>query len=284
MTAPEVSFVDRAGCKLAYSIAGEGVPVLFIQGVGVWGDGWKPQVDELAGRCRCITFDNRGMARSQPMSPKLTIEMMADDALAVMDAAGFESAHLVGHSMGGLMALQLALSAKQRVRSLSLLCTFASGAVPNRLSPEIVWIGTRTRIGTRAMRRNAFLELVMPPAMLARGDRAALAEDLAPLFGHDLAEHPPVVMQQLKAMKRCDLTPRLGEIDVPTLVVSGAYDRIAPPWAGRAIAQGIVGSRFVELPDAAHGVPIHTPELINPLLIEHISQAESKAFTSQNAP
>jgi 3-oxoadipate enol-lactonase len=80
-----------------------------------------------------------------------------------MAAAGWESVHLAGHSMGGLTALLAALTAPSRIRSLSLLCTFADGRVPTALTPSMIWTGIRTRIGTRRMRRQAFLEMVVPP-------------------------------------------------------------------------------------------------------------------------
>ena len=128
--------VRHKGCELSYWVRGAGAPVLFIQGVGVHGSGWTPQIDALADRCQCTTFDNRGLGLSQPRGCAITVEQMADDAAAVMDAVGWQSAHIVGHSLGGLVALHLALSARARVRSLSLLCTFARGrdATPRRLS------------------------------------------------------------------------------------------------------------------------------------------------------
>src|SRR4051794_31384796 len=119
--------LDYRGCRLSYAVRGNGPPVLFIQGTGTHGDGWRPQVDELSTRFRCLTFDNRGMANSQPHAGPLTVEQMAEDARALLDTQGWASAHVVGHSLGGLIALQLALDAPRRVRSLALLCTFARG-------------------------------------------------------------------------------------------------------------------------------------------------------------
>src|SRR5690348_5898738 len=115
--------VEFAGCTFAYSVRGEGEPVVFIQGAGLHGDGWLPQTESLSARFRCLTFDNRGIAKSQPAGAPVTIQQMASDTLAVMDAAGFGAAHVVGHSMGGVIAQQIALTRPERVRSLSLLCT-----------------------------------------------------------------------------------------------------------------------------------------------------------------
>jgi pimeloyl-ACP methyl ester carboxylesterase len=275
--------IDTHGCRLTYNIHGsaDGAPVLFIQGVGVHGNGWRPQVDALAADFHCATFDNRGMGLSQPVGAcALTVEQMAEDALAVMRDVGWESAHVVGHSLGGLIALQLALAHREVVRSLSLLCTFADGRIPTRLTPRMLWVGTRTRIGSRRSRRRAFLELVMPPGVASNGDADALAAELEPLFGHDLADQPPIVMPQLRATKRCNLTPRLSELaGVPTLVVSATHDPIAPPPAGEQIAAGISGARHVEFLDASHGLPISHSARVNALLVSHLHG--SQAATSQ---
>ena len=268
-----LKFVEHRGCRLAYRVTGDGPPVLFIQGSGVHGDGWRPQVDVLASRFRCLTFDNRGMGNSQPHGASITVEQMAEDALVLMDTVGWESAHIVGHSLGGLIAQQVAIAARRRVRSLSLLCTFSKGADATQLSWEMFCLGLRTYIGTRPMRRRAFTEMVLPPGL--PGDRDSWAEQLAPICGHDLADHPPVVMKQLAAMRAYDATPRLGTLaGIPTLVVGARHDKIAKPSIVRALAAAIPGSRFVEFEEAAHGVTIQCADRINALLEEHLSNAE----------
>jgi pimeloyl-ACP methyl ester carboxylesterase len=259
------------GCHLAYEISGVGPPAIFIQGVGVHGGGWIPQIRTLAEHYECLSFDNRGLGRSQPLGARLTIQQMAQDTLALMDVQGWKSAHLVGHSMGGLIALHIALSARERVRTLSMLCSFARGRDTMRLSPAMLSTWLRTTIGSKPQRRKAFLEIVMPPSALAGSDHASLASELAPIFGHDLAHQPPVATKQLSAMVRYDATPRLAELaGLPSLVLSAAHDRIAPPRIGRAVAASIPGARFVEIPDASHGVTIQRADRINALLMEHL--------------
>jgi aminoacrylate hydrolase len=270
--------VERDGCRLVYDVRGDGPPVVLIHGVAVHGDGWRPQVDELAPSYRCLTFDNRGMGRSQPVGAPLTVELMAADALALMDAERWSSAHVVGHSLGGLVALCMALGAPDRVRSLSLLCTFASGRDAAPPTPRMLWTGARSRIGTPRMRRLAFLDIVMPAGTVATAERDAVAERLAPLFGHDLGDQPPITSKQLAAMRRYDARARLGELGaIPTLVASAAHDPIAPPAVGRAIAAGVPGARFVVLPDASHGVTIQFADRVNALLAGHFASAEAGA-------
>jgi aminoacrylate hydrolase len=260
--------------QIHYERAGRGPAVLLIQGVGVVGEGWRPQIEGLAGELTLISFDNRGIGKSTFDGGPLTIEGMAEDALAIMRAEHLEEFHVVGHSMGGLIAQQLALTAPSQVKSLSLLCTFEHGKQGSRPSLSMLATALRTRLGTRRMRRHAFLELVMPAALLAELDRDALAERLAPLFGHDLADQPPIVMAQLRAMSRYDARPRLAELGrIPTLVVIASEDRIARVPFGRALAAAIPGASLVELPAAGHGVPIHQAELVNDLLREHFRSA-----------
>jgi len=262
--------VETDGCLIAYDVRGRGPTVLFIQGVGVHGDGWLPQIDELASRFTCISFDNRGMGRSRPAGAKISVERMANDALAILDAEGIETAHIVGHSLGGLVALQLAQTDRKRVRSLALLCTFPSGRAAAPLTLRMIWFGLRSRIGTRSMRRRGFLRLVLPPGPILDAD--ALEERLAALFGHDLADQPPIVGEQLRAMRASNLMPRLAELDgLPTLVVNAVHDPIAPPRAGRMIRDGIPGSRYEEVPDASHGLPITHTGLVNALLLKHLA-------------
>lgn len=265
------SVVEHRGCRLAYSVCGSGPKVLFIQGVGVQGDGWRPQTDALSDRFTCLSFDNRGMGESQPFTPPITVEQMADDARAVMDAAGWDAAHVVGHSLGGLTAVQLALSARSGVKSLTLLCTFTGGKTAAPMTARMIWLGMRTKLGTRRMRRHSFLRLVLPPGQTA--DLDAMADKLAGLFGHDLADSPPVVDHQLKALRSTDLTSQLGELaGLPTLIVNAAHDPIAPPSAGRALHAGIPGSRYVEIADASHGWPITHAEQANAMLAEHFGE------------
>ena len=271
---------EHDGCRLAYRVCGEGPRVLFIQGVGVHGSGWRPQTDELSARYSCLTFDNRGLGRSVPAGKVVTVERMAGDARAVLDAAGWPCAHVVGHSLGGLVAVQLALLARPRVRSLGLLCTFPSGRRAAPLTWRMICLGLRASVGFRRMRRRGFLRLIFPPgASIEPG----AAERLAELFGHDLADQPPVAREQLRAMRASDPSPRLAELSgLPTLVVSAAHDPIAPPELGRALAAGIPGSRFVEIPGASHGLPITHADQVNRLLADHVSAVETAPLSGSD--
>lgn len=269
--------LQRDAGPLYYELEGNGPPVLFIQGIGVTGEGWRPQVADLARDHATLFFDNRGIGRSQPCTGEITIEAMAADALALMDAAGWRSAHVVGHSMGGVIAQQLAFDAPSRVRSLSLWCTFARGKEGARPTPRVIWLSLRSRLGTRAMRRRAFLDMLFPREFLRAADLAALAARTGAIVGRDLADSPAIMMKQLGALGRHDGAARLAELkSIPALVVSGRHDPIALPRFGRQLAELLPRARYEEFADAAHGVTIQEPVRVNARLRAFIRETEAK--------
>lgn len=248
---------------------GSGPPVLFIQGAGIPGKGWDPQLDGLSDRFTCAAFDNRGIDGKK--IPAFTIDDMRRDALDVMDALGWESAHVVGHSIGGLVAQSLALEDRARVKSLTLMCTFHHGTEPSRMSPWIVWVGARTFVGTRRMRRRAFLEMILSAEERSRPDLDAYATELSAYFGRDLADPAPIAMKQLSAASKFDAAERLRELEgLPTMVLSATYDKIALPAFGRALARAIPGAHYAER-NAAHGLPITRAKEVNDLLAAHFT-------------
>ena len=267
--------LHTADVDLHYELSGEGPPLLLIQGVGCIGETWRPQVRELRERYQVLTFDNRGIGASQPCRGAITIPAMAADALALMDAAGWESAHVAGHSMGGLIAQQLAADAPQRVRSLSLQCTFSKGSEAARITPWVLWMNLRIRLGPRRSRRRAFLELVMPPGAVTQANAEALIVEMTSLVGRDLSEQPPILMKQVMAMGKHDISARLRELShIPTQVLSAQHDPIAKTEYGRRLASLIPGSVYEELSGASHAVTIHDAPRVNERMSAFLDHAE----------
>ena len=136
-----------------------------------------------------------------------------------------------------------------------------------------MWIGLRMRFAPRPVRRHAFMELVLPPGV-QHGNPAGIATLLSRAFGHDIADLPPKSDEQLSAMGKHDVTPRLAELAaIPALVISAEHDLIARPASGRAIAAGIPGARYVEIAGASHALPVLEPERCAELLMGHICQS-----------
>jgi pimeloyl-ACP methyl ester carboxylesterase len=273
-----MSFIKLGDATLHYKLQGRGEPVLFIQGCGVAGSGWQPQMDALSEDYLCLAFDNRGIGKSASSAEHLTVEQMAADALALLDAMGWDRAHVVGHSLGGVIAQQLALDAPERIKSLSLLCTFSKGVEGGRITPSTAWMGLRTRLGTRAMRRRAFLRMLFPPEFLATLNMDDFAAALAPVIGRDLADSPPVLMKQVRALAAHDCTAQLRKLSkIPTLVVSAEKDPIALTYFGRLLCLHIDDARYFEIKGASHGVTLQRPDLVNQLLRDHFLGAASSS-------
>lgn len=269
--------LKRIDVNLNYEFHGHGSPVIFIHGVGVAGSAWHPQVDGLRDSFEIITFDNRGLGQSLPCPGAISIEAMAGDVQALMDMKKWESAHVVGHSMGGVIAQQFALDCPKRVRSLSLLCTFARGKDAARITPWVLGMTLRTRLGTRRMRRRAMLEMIWPADLLRAADTDKLAAQLAPLIGRDLADQPPILIKQVRALGRHNTMARLHELNgIPSLIISAEKDLIAPPVHGKMIAAGIPGASFELMKNASHGVTIHNAEEINRRLCEFFDSVEKQ--------
>ena len=264
--------VDVAtGTQLYYESVGTGPAILLIQGVGAVGEAWRKQVEPLARDHRVVLYDNRGIGKSASWTEKVSVEMLAGDALALMDALDIEEAHVGGHSLGGVIAQQVALDAPGRVKSLMLMCTVHRGKDGARVTPSVLWTAVRMRVGTKRMRRAAFLAMVLPPELLTERDTDELAEELRPAFGRDLASTPPIVMKQAMALGRHDASSRLQELEgIPTLVLSADRDTVCPAASGRRLAAAIPGARYREI-TGAHGVPLMQPAPFNALLLEHLA-------------
>lgn len=270
--------IATTNARVQYWKTGTGPAVVLVQGAGVIGEGWRPQIDALKDRYTVIWIDNRGIGQSVRTAGRLTVEDMAADVLAVADAERLDHFHLAGHSMGGLIAQQVALARPDRVRSLALLCTFLKGRQGATMSLPLLLVAIRSRIGTRRMRRHAFVEMVMTPEYLAAVNRDELCEGLQGLFGRDLADQPPIVMQQVRAMSKFDASARLSALgSIRTLVMSAEHDRIARPAYGRALAAAIPGATFTECTGAGHAVTIQCAAEVNAILLRHLEAVQSAA-------
>ena len=273
-----IETLEHRECALAFRKTGEGPAVLFIQGVAVHGDGWQPQMVELSTNYTCLSFDNRGIGNSQPLGvKKLTVQQMAEDALALIDAQAWNKCHIVGHSLGGHIATALALTAPERVRSLALFCTSARGKDMPPITLQFLWTSLRSQIGPKPNRRRAFLEMIMPIKMRESEDLDEWANKMAKIFGHDLAEAPSVLHKQVSAYRSHDATSRLRELgSIPTIVASGSEDPVGPPRLGQALAEGIPNSEFHLLDGASHGMTVTHAEEINKLLADHFSKTSTQ--------
>ena len=260
------------GASLGVIREGTGPAILFIQGVGVAAQAWRPQLAALVGDYQCIAFDNRGVGRSRGDAGPTSIEALAADAVAVLDWAGVERAHVVGHSMGGVIAQQLALDHPARVRSLALVCTFSRGREAVRLRWDMLRRGLPTMIGPTTFRARAMARLIASPRDIDALGADGVARIVGDAFGRPLARRPAVAMHQLRALARHDAHQHLATLQgIPSLVLSGDDDIIAPARYGRTLATAIGAVRFSVVPEAGHALPILQPQVVNDALRTHFA-------------
>lgn len=237
--------------------SGTGGPrVLLIQGTGVRGRAWAPQVDGLKDEFELAWYDHRGIGMS-PGYPT-TRRAMAEDALAVLDDLGWDRAHLVGHSLGGVIALEAADLAPGRVRSLALLCSFLRGRAAGPTSPSKFWTALRTSIGTRAMRRRAFYQMVSDPRLAVTEQRMATLEAA---FGRSLDALPTAAIGQLAVLLASDMTEAARRWSGPALVLSASGDTVSPPGEGHRLAAAL--GVHPEVMPGGHALTIQQAATVN---------------------
>jgi 3-oxoadipate enol-lactonase len=222
-------------------------PLLLIMGLGATLEWWRRLIPALAPRYRTIVYDNRGVGRSDVPPGPYSIPQMAEDAVAVMDAAGIPSALVFGASMGGMIAQELALNHLSRVRSLILGCTACGGTHVVPASREV-----GVALTARAtMTREEAMWAMAPYIFDAGTPRERVAEDIAVRLTATVPNEG--YFAQLAAIRAWSGThDRLAGISMPTLVVHGETDQLVPVENGRIIARAIPRARLVTIPQASH--------------------------------
>jgi pimeloyl-ACP methyl ester carboxylesterase len=228
--------------QLSYERSGSGEPLLLIMGMSGTALHWgEPFLAELRPDFEVIAYDHRGVGESTKLHGPVTIVQMADDAAGLLDALGIDSAHVLGISMGGMIAQELALRRPDLVRTLSLGCTYCGGAGSALAGPEVIQRLSEAMLsGDRRRALRAGWEVNVSAAMV--GDDEAYERFLG------VAEHytvaVPVIMAQMQAVAGHDTSARLPSLAMPTLVVHGTEDQMLPVQNGRLIASLIPDSRL----------------------------------------
>jgi pimeloyl-ACP methyl ester carboxylesterase len=241
---------------LYYQSAGAGPPVLLIAGFGCDHTAWAPVAGELAGHFRVISFDNRGIGQST--GAVTDIHPMADDAAALIAALGVGPVGVVGHSMGGMIAQELALHHPGRVRSLVLLSSAAALDARARAVIES-WGELPARLEVAAATRLILPWLYTNRFFAVPGAVASLIE----LIVH--APHPPapaVIAAQSHAIAQFDARGRLSGVRCPTLVAVGREDVLLPPAFSEELVRLIPGAELALLEATGHNALIETPDAV----------------------
>lgn len=259
--------IERGGARVRYDLLGEGPPLLLTHGLLTDGRLWAPLLPALASRYRVINVDLRGHRGSTAPSP-FSLEDLADDCLAILDAEGFERAAIAGLSMGGMTAMRLALRAPERVAALLLLSTSADAERPRerlkyRAMAEIFRVVGSTSLFELPIRRLMF-------------GRTALRErpEIAALQAQQTREHERTGLYHAvrAVMERGSIRDRLRELRCPSLVLVGDEDLTTPISRATRIGRSLPGARVHLLPRTGHLCTLEAPELVAEELLAFLAE------------
>jgi 3-oxoadipate enol-lactonase len=258
--------IDAGGTELHFVRAGSGEPMLLIQGMSATHRAWgRPFLAPLEESFKCIVFDNRGMGLSGRAQLPFTIADLAGDVAALLDALEIERAHVVGISMGGMIAQELALAHPERFRSLTLGATYCGGPEGTLMDPaDLQMLAAAMASGEREQVFRAMWEINLSPTF--REDETRFAEFCA--MASALPAPQEVIVQQMQACAAHDTSTRLAEVEVPTQVIHGTADRLLGVNNGIQIAE-LLSVEPQLLEDVGHLFWWEQPERSAALVREH---------------
>jgi len=252
--------------RLYYEVHGDGEPLVLLMGLGVDILGWALQLPAFSERYRTVALDNRDVGRSDYADEPYEIADMADDALAVCDDIGLESFHLLGVSMGGLIAQELALRDPDRVRTLTLCTTYGGtgryGAVRSRL------------LASAAMRApfeehvDMLLTLTLSEGFYENQEGVDFIRNAT--LGHPHPQRPEGFARQAEAAGRHDVRDRLPSLSMPVHVLGAEHDILIPVWKSRELAELIPNATLTVIDNAPHGVNLERAEEFNRAVLEFL--------------
>jgi pimeloyl-ACP methyl ester carboxylesterase len=258
---------ELAGTELHYERAGVGEPLLLIQGMSANHLAWGRPFSSLLERdFEVISFDNRGMGLSRPVTEPFSIAEMAVDTAGLLDALEIESAHVLGISMGGMIAQELALSHPGKLRSLTLGCTYCGGEGSQLMDPaDFQGLVEAMGSGDQGRVFRAMYELNLSPGFREDESRYADFTEMAKA----LPAPRETIGLQVQAIAAHDTSARLSGLSTPTLVIHGTVDRVLGYPNGPLIASLIPGAHLEALEDVGHMFWWEQPERSAELIRQH---------------
>jgi 3-oxoadipate enol-lactonase len=256
----EMPFTDAPGFRMYYEVHGSGFPLLLINGLGSDREEWLHQLPVFAPHFRVVTFDNRGSGDSATPPGLYSTALMANDTAALLAFLGIERAHVLGVSLGGMIAQEIALRHPGRVARLVLACTSPGGEASERPSREVLAAFARTPGADPGEELSRMI-----PYLYTERYRREHPGEIAAFVQRRLRRPAPAEAHafQLAAAVGHAAADRLSVIGAPTLVITGTGDRVVPPVNSRRIAARIPGARIVLLPGAPHRLFAENAEAFN---------------------
>jgi 3-oxoadipate enol-lactonase len=264
-----VPTVEANGQTLYYEVHGEGEPLLAIMGLGTDTLGWALQVGPWSARHRLVIFDNRDVGRSSLAEGPYEVRDMAADALALADALELDPFHLVGISLGGAIAQEVALAAPERVRTLTLCVSWGGSGRWGELRSGL--LGRMASAMTRAEQVDFMLISTLSEAFLEDPERLERARGY--MLANPHPQPPEAFARQAEAGGRHEARDRLGALRMPVHVIGAERDVLVPVWKSHELAELIPGAKLTVLPGAPHGANAERHEDFNAAVLGFVAEA-----------
>jgi pimeloyl-ACP methyl ester carboxylesterase len=265
--------------QIYYEVKGKGFPLVMIQGLSYSLDGWDPRlVEELSRKYKLVLFDNRGAGRTDVSDREYTIKLFADDTAGLMDALGISKAHVLGLSMGGMIAQELVLNYPEKVAKLVLCSTGSQWCFSQEASRILSAMAELSQEELTKMILSLkfasdfpsdFVRKKPSVVIIFTSDFVKEQPDLVDLLFQRAARHPISEegwRRQLNAVRGFNTHGRLQKIKVPTLILHGRKDVEIPPENGSILAKAIPNAKLVYLEKSAHRLAEEMREVINVLI------------------
>jgi 3-oxoadipate enol-lactonase len=266
--------VRANGIELFYEESGTGDPLLLISGFACDHTNWRKLVPLLASCYSLITFDNRGVGQSSSPETPYNIRLLAEDTIGLLDAIGLDSVHVGGHSMGGQIALELALACPGRVKSLILLSSCAKMDERGRTVIEL-W-GDFPKLVDPVTGIRLSLPWIYTTRFYATP--GAIDEVIQEILANPFPPTVSGIYQQSRAITSYDASARLREIKCPTLVVVGDEDILGGSHLSMDLAHRIPEAQLVVLKQAAHGLLTESPQATAAAIRDFLSDLGKRSF------
>lgn len=258
------------GIDLYYEVHGEGEPLLLIMGLSLTSKSWFRTIPALSEQYKVIVFDNRGVGLSGKPNSSYSIELMAEDARAVLDSAGVESAHIYGISMGGMIAQRLALKYPERIKSLILGCTTSGGEKHVQPSADVSMLMLSRASSTATPEQIAWATApILYSQSFIENHRDQVGEDIQKRI--EIPVLPYAYMLQLQACLAHDTYDEIDEIKVPVLVIHGDADKLVPYDNGVTLAEKIPNAEFLTINGAGHIYVTEANDIVNNRVLEFLN-------------
>ena len=276
--------VSVNGVHIQYSVQGQGEPLLLIQGLSAGRRDWFFQMRPFRKRFRVVAFDNRGAGRSGKPADFYDIAAMTADTVGLMDALGLESAHILGMSLGSLVAQDLAIRYPERVRKLVLVAPLVAGEGESSLSDALVKaldLPEPPSAGVAEYVANGFDAIDVFTRVTALSFNRPLASRVVvPLARiHARMTGPQGLKGQMYACATCETLADLHRIRARTLVLAGAGDRVIPPRCSELVASRIPGATLVQIEGGSHAMYLERPRVFNRQVLNFLEDKETRGRT-----